>query len=119
MSDPDILYRRLFEHQMTAQQAKMELILVQGECPKGGVDKLAADWAEAQGEFCMGIAAPWKRGRKAGPQRNEFMVDKARVLAEDGVCNLEAFPDIDSVGTRGCVEYAQQFDDINITVTEI
>lgn len=65
-----------------------------------GVDAQAAEWAEALGVDVVWFRANWNRfGRRAGPIRNQEMVDYAR--NKDAVCI--AFPRVDSIGTLDCM----------------
>jgi len=52
-------------------------VVVQGECPYGGADKLAKRWCRENGVPCIGIEALWDYygGRAAGPIRNGWMLD--------------------------------------------
>jgi len=54
--------------------------LVSGACPTG-VDKLAEEWAEAEGIKIKRFPARWdKHGRSAGPRRNKKMAGYAQAL---------------------------------------
>lgn len=73
-------------------------VVVQGECPYGGADALAARWCEETGVPCIGIKAPWKaHGRGAGPIRNGWMLDLLPIY------KLIAFP-----GDRGTANAVTQ-----------
>jgi hypothetical protein len=51
-----------------------------------GADKLSGVWADARGIQVKAIAADWKgRGRKAGPERNQRMLNE---LKPEGVIAL-------------------------------
>ncbi|WKW86103.1 DprA-like DNA processing chain A [Gordonia Phage JonJames] len=55
---------------------KNSVLLIEGECPHGGADTLARDawWKERRP--VLGVPANWKAlGKRAGPERNTFMVD--------------------------------------------
>lgn len=57
-------------------KGKRITVIIQGECPNGGADKLAKQWAEAHGIKCLGFPADWKRfGKAAGPIRNQQMIE--------------------------------------------
>lgn len=76
-------------------------VVVQGECPYGGADKLAARWCEENGVPCVGLKAPWmKYGNSAGPIRNGWMLDLFPIY------KLIAFPG--DRGTANCVEQADK-----------
>lgn len=125
MPDVRLLHARLDYHKRIAKEAKMELQVFHGDAY--GVDAEAKAWAKDNAVFALGIPALWAMGDKGGPLRNEYMVDLARRVAignpvediESGACFLEGFPDKDSIGTRGCIAYAQTFDDIKVRVTEV
>ena len=75
------------------------VIIVQGECPYGGVDRIARDWAEQTDRVVSeGHPADWSK-QGAGPARNARMV----ALGAD-LCI--AFPDIHSRGTWDCLRKA-------------
>lgn len=48
-------------------------LLIQGQCYKGGADRLAEDWAQSREVNCMSIPAKTKKHgfKSAGPIRNE------------------------------------------------
>lgn len=77
------------------------LVLMHGGAP--GLDTLARNaWMEL-GLPALGIRAEWDRyGSKAGPIRNQVMVD----IGDHVLCL--AFPAPDSVGTWDCVRRAQK-----------
>src|SRR4249919_2536756 len=51
-------------------------VVVQGECPYGGADRLAKRWCKENGVPCIGIEALWDYyGNGAGPIRNGWMLD--------------------------------------------
>lgn len=73
--------------------------VAQGLCPTGA-DAFAAEWAKARGIDCIGFLANWAEfGRKAGPMRNQQMLD----YGPDGVI---AFPG--GNGTADMVRRAQR-----------
>lgn len=79
------------------------VIVVQGECPSGGVDRVARDWAEqTTGVQSEGHPADWHIfGRNAGPQRNALMVSQ-------GADICVAFPAPGSRGTWDCLQKAAE-----------
>lgn len=81
--------------------ARKSLVIVQGECPYGGVDLVARQWAEATLSVeSEGHPAEWERyGKRAGMLRNSAMV----ALGAD-ICL--AFPAPDSRGTWDCLTKA-------------
>lgn len=77
------------------------VVIVQGECPYGGADLIAQQWAEATaGVQPEGHPAEWERyGKRAGMLRNSEMV-----AAGADICL--AFPAPDSRGTWDCLTKA-------------
>lgn len=77
------------------------VVIVQGECPYGGVDLVARRWAETTaGVAFEAHPADWKRhGKAAGMLRNSEMV-----AAGADICL--AFPAPDSRGTWDCLTKA-------------
>jgi hypothetical protein len=77
------------------------MVVIQGECPYGGVDLAAKQWAEATGGArTEGHPAEWSRlGRSAGFVRNTAMV-------EAGADLCVAFPARGSRGTWDCLRKA-------------
>lgn len=72
-------------------------VLIEGGA--NGADRLARQWAEANGIPVETYAADWKKfGRSAGPVRNGLMIHKGK---PDGVL---AFPG--GIGTANMVEQA-------------
>lgn len=68
-----------------------------------GADRMAKDWALEKGCDLVPFPAEWEKyGRKAGPIRNQRMLDEGK---PDIVL---AFPDKDSVGTWDMVKRAQK-----------
>lgn len=76
------------------------VVIIQGECPYGGVDLVAKSWATSAGlpgeSYPPEITAD---GKVLGPARNQRMVD-----AGGSLCL--AFPTIGSRGTWDCVRKA-------------
>lgn len=79
------------------------LVLVHGKA--GGLDLLAKDIWNAWGETEHGIRAEWeKHGKRAGPVRNQAMIDLGGYIA------CIAFPGPSSIGTWDCVRRAVSAD---------
>lgn len=80
---------------------RRSLIVVQGECPYGGVDLVAKRWAEAtDGVTDEPHSAAWEQlGKAAGPTRNSEMVRAGADL-------VLAFPTKGSRGTWDCLQKA-------------
>lgn len=72
-----------------------DVVIVEGRCPKGGVDLAAQHFAES----ARGVADWSKHGRGAGMIRNAEMV-----AAGADICL--AFPALDSRGTSDCLTKA-------------
>lgn len=80
-------------------ESREHIIVVHGDCPTGA-DAAAVAWAmSTDGVFLEAHPADWSIGKKAGPLRNQAMVD----LGAD-VCL--AFPLPDSRGTYDCMRRA-------------
>jgi hypothetical protein len=79
----------------------VRVVIVEGECPKGGVDRAARNWAEATpGAEVEPHPADWDRhGRAAGPIRNSEMV-------KSGANWCLGFPSPGSRGTWDCIRKA-------------
>lgn len=77
------------------------VIIVQGECPYGGVDLAAKRWAQrTAGATSEGWPAQWAaHGKAAGPMRNAHMVSLGADLCL-------AFPSVTSTGTWDCLRKA-------------
>lgn len=76
-------------------------VVVQGECPYGGADALAARYCEERGIPCIGMKAHFKLlGRAAGPIRNGWMLDLLPIY------KVIAFPG--DRGTNDCVRQAHE-----------
>lgn len=56
------------------------LVILHGACSQG-TDLLAWMWAETHGIQVVTAPAPWARGRKAGPERNAFLLELTIGLA--------------------------------------
>lgn len=78
-----------------------QFIVVHGQCPYGGVDLYAEEWAISKGHTPEAHPAPWtKFGKAAGMIRNAEMVN----LGAD-VCF--GFPGPSSRGTVDCMKKAR------------
>lgn len=78
-----------------------EFVVVHGQCPYGGVDLYAEEWAIAKGHKPEPHPARIVSGRILGPERNTKMVD----LGAD-VCL--GFPGPSSRGTVDCIKKAKK-----------
>jgi predicted Rossmann-fold nucleotide-binding protein len=69
-------------HALDTLHAKKHItLIIEGGAP--GADRLAREWAEANGVPVQTFEAEWERyGRRAGPLRNKRMLDEGR---PDGV----------------------------------
>jgi len=96
------------------------LWLLQGGA--GGADRLAREWASRRAVPCLTMHAHWDRaGLRAGPERNQWMVDLANRLigewpqAEPTMQVLAiAFP-----GGKGTADMVRRCRDNDIEVVEI
>lgn len=77
-----------------------KIVVVTGACPRGA-DKLAEEWASKKFHRIMRFHPEWSRGPKAGPERNQEMVDYLKPLRDRFAA---AFWDGKSRGTKDCVE---------------
>ena len=103
-----VIHRQLELARWALVGPRNRMIVVDGECPRGGVDLYAHEWAlEFIGpEGTERHPAPWKEmGNAAGPQRNQFMVD----LGAD-ICFAFPGPVVPGKkgGTRDCIERAEK-----------
>lgn len=91
---------RDYGHVKRVLDEERPMVVVQGECPYGGTDALAARWCEETGTPCIGMKAPWARlKRGAGPVRNGWMLDYLPIY------KVIAFPGGD--GTANCIAKAE------------
>jgi hypothetical protein len=74
-------------------------VLVHGGCD--GVDRIGAQWASECVRNIVVFPADWSKGRRAGPERNQLMIDSCSPGD-----HLIAFPSPESVGTWDCVRRA-------------
>lgn len=79
------------------------VLLVHGDCR--GLDKLAEEVATELGWQTQAFPADWSRGPKAGPERNQRMIDATRPDA------CMAFPLAGSRGTRDAIRRMEQYRD--------
>jgi hypothetical protein len=99
---------RLVQQVLTRASAdalsRRTVVIVQGECPHGGVDRAARKWAETHhpGLVSEGHPAAWaEHGKAAGPIRNSEMVRAGADLCI-------AFPRRGSRGTWDCIRKAAE-----------
>lgn len=90
-----------------------DLIIICGYDPDDerfqGADQLAFEWARAHGVPAFPFPAPWtKRGRSAGPFRNQRMLDCGRPT------KVVAFP-----GGRGTADMTRRAHDARLSVLEV
>ena len=77
-------------------------VIVHGDCPgDNSVDYRAKAWAIANNVEHEPHPANWARGRRAGPERNQRMV-------ELGADRVVALPHGESRGTRSLIGFARQ-----------
>jgi hypothetical protein len=57
------------------------LVILHGACSTGA-DRLAWTWAEQHAIQVVTAPAPWARGKRAGPERNAFLLEMTLALAE-------------------------------------
>lgn len=96
----EIIYAEL-EYLNRERYGFKRIFLVHGDC--SGVDKYAAEVATQMGWTPIPIAADWKQGKKAGPIRNQKMIDSSRPHV------ALAFPASDSTGTRDCIARIEEY----------
>ncbi len=83
--------------------------LVQGECPKGGADRLAKEWCFRRGVPCIGFPAQWTfYGKPAGPVRNGWMLSLLPIY------KLVAFP-----GDNGTADAMKKAYQLEILVRDV
>lgn len=99
--DKHIIWDRLNEYCAAIEQP-VQFVLVHGQCPYGGVDLWAEQWAIARGFRYEPHPAKWDQfGEAAGGIRNTEMVE----LGAD-VCL--GFPGPNSRGTIDCMKKARR-----------
>ena len=101
-ADVDLIESCLEDERRHAEFLGLRMVVVEGQCPYGGGDKIAELWAlKTDGVDHDPIPASWKAlGKIAGPYRNQLMVD----LGAD-VCL--GFPLEGSRGTYDCIRRAE------------
>ena len=84
-------------------------VIIQGECPYGGADRLAVRYSEMRHLPCIGMRAHFRSmGGRAGPIRNGWMLKHAAPID-----TVVAFPG--DKGTRNMVDQARRAG-IHVTV---
>lgn len=78
-------------------------VIINGGAP--GADRLSSKWADINGVPLVEYPALWKQGKKAGPQRNAFMLTDSRPDL------VVAFP-----GGRGTDDMIQKAEAAGLTV---
>jgi hypothetical protein len=73
-----------------------------GACPYGGVDEIAAEWAEREGHEVVAYPAEIRNGRVQGPARN-------RAMCAAGGNLMVAFPAPESRGTLDAMQWAVRY----------
>lgn len=81
-------------------------VIIQGGAP--GADRLAAKYADVNGVPLVTYPALWSRGKKAGPERNAFMLEDSRPDI------VVAFP-----GGRGTQDMVDRARKAGLLVTEV
>lgn len=83
------------------------IVIIHGDC-ETGADRLADEWAKARGMFCVPYPAHWQLlGHRAGPERNQRMLEDAEPDA------VVAFP-----GGRGTADMVRRAKAASIPVWE-
>lgn len=95
-----IIWNALNEYQ-ASHEIPTQFVVVHGQCPYGGVDLYAEQWAIAKGHSFEAHPARVVNGKILGPERNAKMVK----LGAD-VCF--AFPGPRSRGTVDCMKKAEK-----------
>lgn len=98
--DRHIVWQKLNEYQASCT-IPAQFIVVHGQCPYGGVDLYAEQWAITKGHGYERYPAREVNGRILGPERNAKMVK----LGAD-ICL--AFPGPSSRGTVNCMKLAKK-----------
>lgn len=99
-----VIHQTLFDAVRADPFFGRHVIVVDGECPYGGADLFAHEWAMAHPTRCTSERHParWSTlGKAAGMARNQLMVD----LGAD-ICL--GFPGPNSRGTAHCMQQARQ-----------
>lgn len=95
-SDEDMLWRKL---DIYTADLGAKIVVVTGACPRGA-DAMAERWASKHWHTIKRFHAAWEDGPKAGPIRNQEMVD---FLLTQVLRFAVAFHDGKSAGTGDCV----------------
>lgn len=98
-----VVHQTLFDAVRADPEFGRHVVVVDGECPYGGVDEYAYEWACAHPAHCTSerVPAQWKQfGKAAGMMRNQVMVDR-------GADICLGFPGPSSRGTIHCMERAR------------
>lgn len=100
-ADDALVHRTLSRVCGPALASGRPIVIIEGECPYGGVDRTAREWASITPRARVEpYPAQWHRhGRKAGPIRNQEMVDSGAEICL-------AFPSPSSKGTWDCLKRA-------------
>lgn len=104
--DKFAVWRMLNEQARYAEAHDLPVVVVEGQCPHGGADHFAEQWAKAAQARGLPVhhdpvPANWVAlGKRAGPFRNQVMVDR-------GADICLAFPTQESRGTWDCVRRAE------------
>lgn len=86
-------------------------LIIHGDNPRG-VDKQVDDLCKELGMDRIKIPANWEgRGKPAGSQRNQLMLEVAYVIAQKRGCDIQvyAFPADDSRGTIHMINLARSY----------
>ena len=86
--------------------AQSPTVLIQGGAP--GADRLAAKYADVSGIPLVTYPALWSRGKKAGPERNAFM------LRDSHPDLVVAFP-----GSRGTADMVSRAEQAGVKVVKV
>lgn len=101
--NPNMLFIQLSFAEQWAMYDAEEFVVVHGGCPTGA-DKYASEWVKLYSRAAKEEVhlANWNQyGKKAGPLRNQKMVDLGADL-------VMAYPKGESRGTRGCIKMADK-----------
>lgn len=74
--------------------------LIHGGC--SGVDQYVSEKAAELGWKSIVFRADWSKGKRAGPERNQKMIDNSHIFL--------AFPICDSKGTIDCIKRIDQYE---------
>lgn len=94
-----LVWHRLNEY-VARHEGPAEFVLIHGQCPYGGVDEYAEQWAIARGFKVEPYPARVVNGKILGPERNALMISK-------GADICLGFPGPNSRGTRNCMRLAK------------